>query len=96
MELWDHWKRAGALKLTGRAFGEPSSSVYHQVMPHGADRDRSREDERRCCVDRLKSQLKSGPSADRIVRGKKRPKADFRKKVRFSIRNFNLHMELKE
>ncbi len=34
-ELWDRWKRAGALKSTGRAFGEPSSSVYHQLTPHG-------------------------------------------------------------
>jgi len=34
-ELWDRWKQAGALKLIGRAFGEPSSSVYHQLTPHG-------------------------------------------------------------
>jgi len=34
-ELWDRCKRAGALKSTGRAFGEPSSSVYHQLASHG-------------------------------------------------------------
>ena len=33
-ELWDRWKRAGALNSIGRAFGEPSSSVYHQLAPH--------------------------------------------------------------
>ncbi len=27
-------KQAGALKSIGRAFGEPSSSVYHQLAPH--------------------------------------------------------------
>jgi IS30 family transposase len=34
-ELWNRWKRVGALKAIGRAFGEPSSSVYHQLVPHG-------------------------------------------------------------
>ncbi len=34
-ELWDCWKRAGALKSIRRAFGKPSSSVYHQLVPHG-------------------------------------------------------------
>jgi len=35
VELWSRWKRAGALKSIGRAFGEPSSSVDHQLAPHG-------------------------------------------------------------
>ncbi len=34
-ELWDRWKRARALKSIGRASGEPSSSVYHQLARHG-------------------------------------------------------------
>ena len=34
-ELWNRWKRAGALKSIGRAFGKPSSSVDHQLAPHG-------------------------------------------------------------
>ena len=34
-ELWNRWKRVGALKSIGRAFGEPSSSVDHQLVPHG-------------------------------------------------------------
>ncbi len=33
-ELRDRWKRAGALKSIGRTFGEPSSSVNHQLTPH--------------------------------------------------------------
>jgi len=35
VELWNRWKRVGALKSIGRAFGEPSSSVDHQLAPHG-------------------------------------------------------------
>ena len=34
-DLWSRWKRAGALKSIGPAFGEPSSSVDHQLAPHG-------------------------------------------------------------
>ncbi len=34
-ELSDRWKRAEALKSIGRAFGKPSSSVYHQLAPPG-------------------------------------------------------------
>src|SRR6201746_2932279 len=45
-ELWDRWKRGESLKAIGRAFGEPSSSIYFLVAPHGgirpAERRRSR------------------------------------------------------
>ncbi len=34
-ELWDRWKRAESPKSVGRAFGKPSSSVYHLLAPHG-------------------------------------------------------------
>ena len=34
-ELWNRWRRVGALKSIGRAFGEPSSSVDHQLVAHG-------------------------------------------------------------
>jgi len=34
VELWDRWKRAGALHSIGRVFGERSSSVYHQLAWH--------------------------------------------------------------
>ncbi len=34
VKLWDQWKRAEALNSIGRAFGELSSSVYHQLAPH--------------------------------------------------------------
>jgi IS30 family transposase len=44
--LWDRWQRGESLKAIGRAFGKPSSSIYHQVAPHGgicpAARRRSR------------------------------------------------------
>ncbi len=42
-ELWDRWKRVESLKSIGRAFGKPSSSVYHQLAPHGEIRNPSRE-----------------------------------------------------
>jgi IS30 family transposase len=37
-ELWDRWQRGEQLKAIGRAFGKPSSSIYHQVAPHGGIR----------------------------------------------------------
>ena len=37
-ELWDRWQRGGSLKAIGRAFGKPSSSIYHHVAPHGGIR----------------------------------------------------------
>ena len=45
-ELWDRWQRGESLKAIGRAFGKPSSSIYHQLSPYGgirpAPRQRSR------------------------------------------------------
>ena len=29
-ELWDRWQRGESLKAIGRAFGKPSSSIYHR------------------------------------------------------------------
>ena len=37
-ELWDRWQRGESLKAIGRAFGKPSSSIYHQMAPHGGIR----------------------------------------------------------
>jgi IS30 family transposase len=37
-ELWDRWQRGESLKAIGRGFGKPSSSIYHQVAPHGGIR----------------------------------------------------------
>jgi transposase, IS30 family len=34
-ELWDRWQRGESLRAIGRAFGKPSSSIYHQLSPHG-------------------------------------------------------------
>jgi len=41
-ELWDRWQRGESLKAIGRAFGKPSSSIYHQVAPHGGIRPAAR------------------------------------------------------
>ncbi len=37
-ELWDRWQQGESLKAIGRAFGKPSSSIYHQLAPHGGIR----------------------------------------------------------
>ena len=37
-ELWDRWQRGESLKAIGRIFGKPSSSIYHQLAPHGGIR----------------------------------------------------------
>ena len=36
-ELWDRWQRGESLKAIGRAFGKPSSSIYHQGSPARRD-----------------------------------------------------------
>jgi IS30 family transposase len=36
--LWDRWQRGESLKAIGRVFGKPSSSIYHQLAPHGGIR----------------------------------------------------------
>jgi IS30 family transposase len=41
-ELWDRWQRGESLRAIGRAFGKPSSSIYHQLSPHGGIRPASR------------------------------------------------------
>src|ERR1700690_3108362 len=41
-ELWDRWQRGESLKAIGRAFGKPSSSIYHQLAPHGGIRPAAR------------------------------------------------------
>ena len=37
-ELWDRWQRGESLKAIRRAFGNPSSSIYFQLAPHGGIR----------------------------------------------------------
>jgi IS30 family transposase len=37
-EPWERWQRGESLKAIGRAFGNPSSSIYYQVAPHGGIR----------------------------------------------------------
>jgi IS30 family transposase len=37
-ELWERWQRGESLKAIGRVFGKPSSSIYHQLAPHGGIR----------------------------------------------------------
>ena len=41
-KLWDRWQRGESLRAIGRAFGKPSSSIYHQLSPHGGIRPASR------------------------------------------------------
>jgi IS30 family transposase len=51
-ELWDGWKREESLKAIGRAFGNPSSSIYFLVAPHGGIRPAQRRRKRDCRHDK--------------------------------------------
>ncbi len=36
--MWDRWQRGESLKSIGRAFGKDTSSIHHQLSPHGGIR----------------------------------------------------------
>jgi IS30 family transposase len=37
-EIWDRWQRGDGLRLIGRVFGKPSSSIFAHLRPHGGIR----------------------------------------------------------
>src|SRR5712691_3892683 len=41
-ESWDRWKRGETLKAIGRAVGNPSSTIFFLMPPHGAIRPNQR------------------------------------------------------
>ena len=41
-EMWDRWQRGETMRSIGRAFGEPSLSIYSQPAPLGGIRPRPR------------------------------------------------------
>jgi IS30 family transposase len=37
-DIWDRWQRGDGLRLIGRVFGKPSSSIFAHLRPHGGIR----------------------------------------------------------
>jgi IS30 family transposase len=67
-ELWDRWQRGESLKAIGRAFGKPSSSIYHQVAPHGGIRPASRRRSRLALTLLEREEISRGLAAHQSAR----------------------------
>ena len=67
-ELWDRWQRGESLKAIGRAFGKPSSSIYHQVAPHGGIRPALRRRSRLVLTLPEREEISRGIAAHQSVR----------------------------
>jgi len=67
-ELWDRWQRGESLKAIGRAFGKPSSSIYHQLAPHGGIRPLARRRSRLALTLAEREEISRGIVADESAR----------------------------
>ena len=67
-ELWDRWQRGESLKAIGRAFGKPSSSIYHQVAPHGGIRPAARRRSRLALTLPEREEISRGIAAHQSAR----------------------------
>ena len=67
-ELWDRWQRGESLKAIGRAFGKPSSSIYHQLAPHGGIRPLPRRRSRLALTLAEREEISRGIVADESAR----------------------------
>ncbi len=67
-ELWDRWQRGESLKAIGRAFGKPSSSIYHQVAPHGGIRPSPRRRSRLALTLAEREEISRGIAAHQSCR----------------------------
>ena len=67
-ELWDRWQRGESLKAIGRAFGKPSSSIYHQVAPHGGIRPAARRRSRLALTLLEREEISRGIAAHQSAR----------------------------
>ena len=66
--LWDRWQRGESLKAIGRAFGKPSSSIYHQLAPHGGIRPLARRRSRIALTLAEREEISRGIVADESAR----------------------------
>ena len=67
-ELWNRWQRGESLKAIGRAFGEPSSSFYFQVAPHGGIRPSPRRRSRLALTLAEREEISRGIAAHQSAR----------------------------
>ena len=67
-ELWDRWQRGESLRAIGRAFGKPSSSIYHQLSPHGGIRPASRRRSRLALTLLEREEISRGIAAHQSAR----------------------------
>ena len=67
-ELWDRWQRGEPLKAIGRAFGKPSSLIYHQVAPLGGIRPAPRRRSRLALTLPEREEISRGIAAHRSTR----------------------------
>ncbi|MFQ5936621.1 MAG: IS30 family transposase [Acidiferrobacterales bacterium] len=67
-ELWDRWQRGESLKAIGRAFGKPSSSIYHQLSPSGGIRPAPRRRSRLALTLAEREEISRGIAAHQSIR----------------------------
>ena len=67
-EMWDRWQRGESLRAIGRAFGKPSSSIYHQLSPYGGIRPAPRRRSRLALTLSEREEISRGIVAQRSVR----------------------------
>jgi len=67
-ELWDCWQRGESLKAIGRAFGKPSSSIYHQLSPYGGIRPPPRCRSRLALTLAEREEISRGIAAQQTIR----------------------------
>ncbi len=67
-ELWDRWQRGESLKAIGRAFGKPSSSIYHQLSPYGGIRPAARRRSRLALTLAEREEISRGIVAECSIR----------------------------
>jgi IS30 family transposase len=67
-EMWDRYQRGESLTGIGRVFGNPSSSIYGQLSPHGGIRPTPRCRSRLALTLAEREEISRGIVAQRSVR----------------------------
>ncbi len=67
-EMWDRWQGGESLKSIGRAFGKESSSIHHQLSPHGGIRPAARRRSRLALTLIERETISRGLAADQSAR----------------------------
>src|SRR5262245_9328771 len=67
-ELWGAWRLWESLKVIGRSFGKPLSSIYFQVAPHGGIRPAPRRRARLALTLAEREEISRGIAGARSMR----------------------------